>query len=556
MAANWCCQSWYFFLSCNMSIIYLKNIMKKIFALLILSILCGNMLSAQENTKLLRYPNTSKTQLTFNYGGDVYVASIKGGYAQKITSSTGIEQMPRFSPDGKTIAFLAEYDGNNEVYTIPATGGEPFRVTYAMDMTKNMADRQGPDKIIMQWTDDGKEIIYRSRMESWNVLTGKLYRTSVDGSGVPQSLPVPRGGFCSLSPDGSKMAYNRIFREYRTWKRYRGGQADDIWIYDFKSLELKNITNNPAQDIIPMWAGNRIYFLSDRDKTMNLFCYELSTGQTRKVTNFTKYDVKFPSLGAEHIAFENGGMIYIVKLSDEEMQVIDIKIVNDFVSSRTTLENVSKNITGFDIAPAANRALFCARGDIFIVPTEYSSTRNITGTSDVHERNARWSPNGDWIAFISDKTGDDEVYLIQPDGKNMTQLTKDTKAYRYNLTWSPDSKKLINSDNARRLTVIDITGKTEKEIYKSKTYSVTDVAWSPDSRWISFAYTNPEGFSIINFYSLEQNKTYQITSEFYSSSDMVFSDDGKYLFFTSDRDFNPRVSSVEWNFAYLDMARV
>lgn len=535
----------------------MKHIVIAISTLFLISLSSNaQIFSSSEASKLMRYPNTSKTEITFNYAGDIYVAPLQGGYALRLTSSEGIEQMPRFSPDGNTIAFVGEYDGNPEIYTIPKTGGTPFRVTYSMDMA-DVADRQGPDKIIMQWTNDGKEIVYRSRMESWSVLTGKLYKTLANGGGLPQDIPVPRGGFCSLSPDGNKMAYNRIFREYRTWKRYRGGQADDIWIYDFKTQDLKNITNNPAQDIIPMWAGDKIYFLSDRDDIMNIFCYDIPTGNTRKITNFSKYDVKFPSLGAEHISFENGGLLYVIKLSTEEMQIVNIKIVDDFLTARSRFINVKDRISGFDIDPNGKRGLINARGEIFVVPTKNAVISNLTKTSGVHERDAVWSPNGDFIAYVADNTGANEVYIMQPNGENKTQLTKNTECYRYGIVWSPDSKKILNSDNMRNLSIIDIASKTEKVIFTSRTYAIQEASWSPDSKWVVYSYMNDTtNMRVLNLYSIDQNKAYKISDDFYNTSSPVFSKNGKYLFFVSDRDFKPKVSSVEWNYAYLEMSRI
>ena len=320
-----------------------------------------------DETRLLRYPNTSDNKITFTFGGNIYIASIDGGFATKLTSHIGIEQISRFSPDGQMVAFIGQYDGNQEIYTVSINGGTPKRITYSIDQP-GITDRQGPDKIIMQWTADGKQIIYRARMETWNALTGKLYKTNADGSGLPIDIPVPKSGFASISPDGTKMVYNKIFREYRTWKRYRGGQADDIWIYDFNTKELKNITNNPAQDIIPMWAGDKIYYLSDRDDKMNIYCYDLNTTQTRKITDFKEFDVKFPSLGNRHISFENAGYLYTMRLDNEDIKQLKIKVIDDEITSREELIDVKNRITNFDISPDGKRGLIEARGDIFIVP--------------------------------------------------------------------------------------------------------------------------------------------------------------------------------------------
>ena len=343
----------------------------RIVALLLFFVFISTSLSSQDadETRLLRYPNTSDKHITFTNGGNIYIAPIDGGLATKLTSHIGIENISRLSPDGQTIAFIGEYDGNPEIYTMSINGGNPKRITYSMDHP-NMTDRRGPDKIIMQWSADGKQIIYRGRMETWNGSIGKLYKTNADGSGLPIDIPVPKSGFASLSPDENQIAYNRIFREYRTWKRYRGGQADDIWIYDFNTKELTNITNNPAQDIIPMWAGNKIYYLSDRDNRMNLYCYDLTTKQTRKITNFTDFDIKFPSLGKNHISFENAGYLYTMSLENEEIKQLKIKVIDDEITSRNELIDVKNRITNFDISPDGKRGLIEARGEIFIVPNK------------------------------------------------------------------------------------------------------------------------------------------------------------------------------------------
>ena len=226
-------------------------------------------------------------------------------------------------------------------------------------------------------------------------------------------------GFCSYSPDYKKLAYNRVFREFRTWKRYRGGQADDIWIYDFEKKTTENITNNLAQDIFPMWSGNKIYFISDRDQRLNLFSYDLTTKATSKLTDFKDFDIKFPSLGDKAIVFENGGFIYRFDLATEKTEKVTVFINEDFAAGRGGIIDVSKNITNFEISPDGNRALFGARGEIFTVPVTNGNTRNITGSSGIHERNSKWSPDGKWIAFISDASGEDEIY-IEPQSGNGT----------------------------------------------------------------------------------------------------------------------------------------
>ncbi|MGQ9470206.1 MAG: S41 family peptidase [Candidatus Aminicenantales bacterium] len=514
---------------------------------------------APEEGRVLRFPTIFGNQVVFTYAGDLYAVPASGGTARKLTTHPGYEAFPRFSPDGKYIAFTGEYDGNREVYVIPAEGGVPVRVTYTPVLSRDdIADRMGPNNIVFGWTPDGSKIVFRSRMQEWNDFNGQLYLVSRNG-GLPEQLPVPRGGFCSFSPDGKKMAYNRIFREFRTWKRYRGGMADEIWIYDFETKKLENITNNPALDIIPMWSGDRIYFLSDRDENqrMNLYGYDLNTKETRQLTNFKDFDIKFPSLGPEAIVFEKGGYLYRFDLKSEQTAKIPVIIADDLASGREELVKVADKITTFDIAPDGQRAVFGARGDIFTVPKKHGNTRNLTPSSGVHERNARWSPDGRWIAFISDQTGREEIYIVAQDGEAPArQLTRDGDTYKYSLLWSPDSQKILWDDRAFRLSYVDIkTGQVE-EVVKAKAWEIDSYAWSPDSRWIAYAKPEIEGMMRLYLYSLDSKKTYEVTDGWYNSYGPVFSSDGRYLFFVSDRDFTPVYSRTEFNHAYLSMSRI
>ncbi|MGQ9617894.1 MAG: S41 family peptidase [Candidatus Aminicenantia bacterium] len=531
--------------------------MKKFFVLLFLFIV--SFVFAIEEARVLRFPAIYKDQVIFTYAGDIYTVSASGGIARKLTSHIGYECFARFSPDGKYIAFTGEYDGNREVYLIPSEGGIPKRLTYTPVLSRDdISDRMGPNNIVMGWTPDGKYIIFLSRMREWNDFNGQLYLVSKDG-GLPDQLPLPRGGFCSFSPDGTKLAYNRIFREFRTWKRYRGGMADDIWIYDFKSKKIENITNNPALDIIPMWHGDKIYFLSDRDENarMNLYVYEMSTKRTRKLTNFEDYDIKFPSLSDDSIVFEKGGYIYRLDLKTEKTNKIQVFIADDLITGREEIVKVSDRITNFDISPDGKRALFGARGEIFTVPTKFGNTRNLTNSSGVHERNPKWSPDGKWIAFISDKTGKDEIYIVPQDGSEESiQITKDGDTYKYDIVWSPDSKKIMWSDRKFRLKYVDIETRNVIEVAKATVWEIRSYTWSPDSNWIAYAKPELEGMTKIYIYSLPEKKTYEVTDGWYNSYSPLFSSEGKYLFFVSDRDFNPVYSRTEFNHAYLFMSRI
>ncbi len=525
---------------------------------LLLALICGTAYAGNE-ARVLRFPAVFGDQVVFSYAGDLYTVSSAGGIARRLTSHEGFEVFARFSPDGKYIAFTGEYDGNREVYLIPKEGGIPKRLTYTPTLGRDdVSDRMGPNNIVIGWKHDSKHIVFRSRMREWNDFNGQLYLVSIEGT-IPEQIPLPRGGFCSFSPDDKKLAYNRVFREFRTWKRYRGGMADDIWVYDFETKQVENITDNPAQDIIPMWSGNKIYFLSDRDenKKMNLYVYDCDNKEIKKLTSFTEFDIKFPSLGPEAIVFENGGYIYRFELAKGEAVKVPVVIANDTNSNRNKIIKVSDSITNYEISPDGKRALFGARGEVFTVPVKHGNTRNLTNTSGVHERNSKWSPDGKWIAYISDSSGEDEIYILAQDGSGkQQQVTKDADTYKYQIYWSPDSKKILWSDKLLRLNYVDIQTKKVTEVARAKAWEINQYCWSPDSNWLAYVKPELESMMKIYLYNIETKKTIEVTDGWYSSYSPCFHSGGKYLFFVSDRDFNPIFSRTEYNHSYLSMGRI
>jgi tricorn protease len=536
----------------------MTNTLKMKRQLMIILALAGSIgiLRAQEETKLLRFPATYQHQVVFTYAGDLYSTSDKGGIARRLTSHPGFEMFAKFSPDGRTIAFTAQYDGNTEVFTIPSEGGTPKRITYTATLTRDdVGDRMGPNNIVMGWTPDGQYIIYRSRKQSFNDFKGQVFKVPVNG-GLSEQLPFSVAGSNSYSPDGKKLAFNRVFREFRTWKYYQGGMADDIWIYDFNTEKSENITNNNSQDIFPMWTGNKIFFLSDRDRIMNLFCYDLSTKLTSKVTDFKEYDIKFPSVGDSNIIFENGGSLYTFGLADSKLTRLQVIIENDFLYDRKEWKDVSGSIRAIDLSPNAERLIISARGELFNTPVKQGITRNLTNTSGVHERDASWSPDGKSIAYLSDQTGEFEIYISDPKSLESTrQLTKSSETYIFGFSWSPDSKSLLFFDKKFRLWLVDVaTGKRTK-IVESEMGPVGDFSWSPDSKWIAFVLPE-QGMSIVRLFSIESGKIFDVTDEWYESGNPVFSRDGKYLVFVSARTFNPTYSATEFNHSYQDMNKI
>lgn len=508
-----------------------------------------------DEARLLRFPTIHSGRIVFTHAGDLFTVPASGGIARRLTSGDGYEMFARFSPDGRQLAFTGQYDGNTEVYIMPADGGVPKRLTYTATLDRDdVSDRMGPNNIVMTWRDN-ETVVYRSRRTQWNPFKGHLLLARTTG-GMPEELPLPRGGWCSYSPDGRKLAYNRVFREFRTWKRYRGGQADEIWIYDFEAKTTEKIASDPAQDIFPMWRDDRIYFVSERDENhkANLFVYDLKSKQTRPLTRFTEFDVKFPSLGDSAIVFEMGGYIFQFDLATEQASQVPIEIREDFASGRGGLRDVSKEVTSFDVAPDGSRAVFGARGDVFTVPAKQGPTRNLTRSPGIHERNAVWSPDGRWIAYVADTTGEDEIYIRLQDGSGEpTRLTDGADTYKYQLRWSPDSKRILWSDKKNRLQFIEITSRQITLVARSNDWEIVDFTWAPDSQWIAFLQPEPRRFGRIQLYSLVSKETTPVTDGWSTVGSPAFSSDGKLLFFVSARTFNPTYSQTEWNHSYGDM---
>jgi len=531
---------------------------KKIFTtILFLNVFFGYIFG-QEETLLMRFPNIQNDLVVFTYAGDIYSMQLDGdGVARRLTSDEGYEMFAKISPDGKNIAFTAQYDGNTEVYLMPAEGGDPVRLTYTATLTRDdVSDRMGPNNIVMAWTPDSKNIIYRSRCYAYNDFIGQLFSVSIDGD-LPVELPLKEGGFCSFSDDGKMLAFNKVFREFRTWKYYKGGMADDIWLYDYEAGEAVKLFENDAQDIFPMFYQDKIFYLSDRDRTMNLFVFDLTTNEETKITDYTDYDIKFPSIGGNKIIFEKGGYLYYYDIEQEEIIDIMVFINNDFASTRNKLIEAENYIEDVDISPKGERLIYSARGDIFSVPAKSGITKNLTKTSDAHDREVKWSPDGNYIAYLSDADGEFEIYIQKQDGtEEAKQITDAADTYYYSLQWSPDSKKILFYDKKLRLRYVDIDKKIITEVALSDKWEISDFDWSPDSKWITFALPNQASQNKICLYNLLSKQTIDVTNGWYYSDQPQFSHDGKYLYFTSQNYFKPIYSDVEWNYAYKNMGNI
>jgi tricorn protease len=500
--------------------------------------------------RLLRFPDVSKDKIAFSYGGDLWLVAKNGGVAQRITSHPGQELFPKFSPDGKWIAFTAQYDGDYNVYIMPSEGGQPRQLTFHPG-GGHLNERMGFHNQVITWTPDSKRIVFLTRRDTFNDWFGRLYSLSIDG-GLPEALPLDKGGLTSYSADGTKIAYNRIFRNFRTWKRYTGGMAQDIWIYDLKANRIEQMPHTEWTDTFPMWHGDTIYFDSDRgpEHRLNLYSYSLSAHEIKQLTHFTDFDVNWPSLGPDAIVFENGGYLYLFDLNSQQEHKLTVYVPGDRDLARKHWANVSSLITDFDISPDGKRAVFTARGDVFTVPAKEGSIRDLTRTPGIREKYVAWSPDGRWVAYMSDRTGEDELYIMPQDGLGQEQrITFDGKMFRLLPLWSPDSKKLVFADKEARLYYVDVSEKKPVFIDQGKYFDITDYNWSPDSSWVAYSKAAENHNGVIYLYGLADKKITPVTTNASDSSGPYFDPEGKYLYFLSNRDYNEVLGVYDFEFA-------
>jgi tricorn protease len=510
--------------------------------------------SAQIDARMFRQPDVSATQIAFVYAGDIWVVPKAGGLAVRLSSPRGEEQFPRFSPDGSKLAFSANYDGNLDVYVVPTQGGDPVRVTH-----HPMADR------LIDWHPDGARVLFVSSRESGRQRYNQFYLAGA-GGGLPEKLAVPYGEFGSFSPDGQQIAYLPQSQAFRTWKRYRGGWSPDIWVFDLKTLAASNVTKLDAIDEFPMWRGDTIYFLSDRGATQkqNIWALNRTTGAVRQVTDFRDYDITFPSMGPSDIVFEAGGRLYLLDLATEKSREVPVQVVTDRTTLKPRSEKVAARIASATVSPTGKRAAFEARGDIFSVPAENGPVMNVSRTSGVAERYPRWSPDGRTLAYWSDKTGEYELTLRPADGAGAERtLTALGPGFRYAPHWSPDSARVAYVDQALKIRVTEIAnGKTTEidtcPIYMSHgTLEGLSLRWSADSRWLTWARGVADtANSAVFLYDTKLAKKHQATSGYFSDAEPVFDPDGKYLYFSSNRAFEPVYSDFDNGWSYPNSTRL
>jgi tricorn protease len=505
--------------------------------------------AASAETRLLRFPDVHGDKVVFTYGGDLWIAPDTGGTAVRLTAHPGVELFAKFSPDGKWIAFTGQYDGDEQVYIMPAAGGVPKQLTY-YPAKGPFAPRWGWDNQVYGWTNDGKRVIFRSHRDGWETPLSRLYTVSMDG-GPAEALPMPESGAGSFSPGGNKIVYSPRARDFRTEKRYSGGQANQLYIFDTETLESKLITDHPRASRDPMWIGSAIYFDSDRDGKFNLFSYDTSSGKTTQVTFFKDWDLRWPSTDRERrIVYERDGKLEIFDVKTRKITPLSITVPDDGLARRPTHIAAANLIESASLSPKGERVLFSARGDIFSAPAEKGPTRNLTRTSGAHDKWPRWSPDGSKVAFVSDKTGEEELWVVAQDGSAPPeQLTSGGKAMRYGPEWAPDGKRIAFSDKDGKVYVLTVDDKKVTEIARSHRGQVRDYEWSPRGNHLAFSMNDSNLVSGVYVWSQRDNQVRRVTDRYFDAFGPSWDPEGNYLYFISVREFAPLISGAEFNYA-------
>jgi tricorn protease len=501
-------------------------------------------------TKLLRFPDVHGDEVVFTYAGDLWKAPAAGGLARRLTAHPGVELFAKFSPDGASIAFTGQYDGDEQVYVVPATGGEPRQLTF-YPAHGPLAPRWGYDHQVYGWTPDGKSILFRSLRDANGGRTETaLYTVALEG-GLPVRLPMPTAGAGDFAPDGERLVYSPLFRDFRTWKRYQGGWAQDLTLFDLADHQVTPIAPSPHTERDPMWIGDAIYFVSDRDGTLNLYRSNLGGDAVEQLTRSTVWDVRWASSdNVGRIVYESGGELEIYHLASGAVTRLAIQVPDDGLYKRSARVSAAGQIEDFELSPKGERALFVARGDLFTAPVEHGPTRNLTRSSGAHDRWARWSPDGRTIAYVSDATGEDQIHLVAQDGAGEPRvLTTGLATMLYAPAWSPDGERIAFSDKNGKVHVVTVASGERVEIADDEYGRVRDYAWSPDGAWLAFSLTDANRSNSIWIWSVADGALRRITDERFNEYQPAWGPKGNYLYFLSEREYAPQISTLEWNFA-------
>lgn len=517
--------------------------MRSIVTLLALIVVLSQISAAGNEARFMKYPDVNKDKIVFTYQGDLWLASTSGGVARRITSSPGNEFSPKFSPDGKWIAFSGSYDGAVNVYVIPAEGGEPTRVTYLPTWPQ-----------VVCWTPDGERIVYRSYIENYIGRDPNLFFVGKNGS-APEKFPIDRGRLCSFSPDGKQMVYQRKGSEDNYWKRYKGGQYTDLWKFNFTTGVFTPMTDYVGKNAYPMWIGDAMYFVSDRTNGVsNLYKENFSNNKVDQVTLFGDVDVMAPSTDGATVIFTHDGYLHLLNVTTGEVKKISVECPSDGWITRTKTINPKDFVHSARVGNDGKTVAVEARGDIYTVPSEKGEPKNLSNSSGTRERYPQLSPDGKTVAFISDKTGEYQIYTQSINGGAWTQLTTTLDRTLYHIEWAPDGKRILFGTKDFALYVLDVAAKKLTKIDESNQlkndeffWEVSDYSWSPDSKWVCYSLVQYNKNSQIFIYNVEDNKKYAVTDDFFDNLSPTFDKNGDYLYFLSSRNFDILMDFYEDN---------
>jgi tricorn protease len=514
-------------------------------AAVLLCLACG---AQAAGTKLLRFPDVWHDRLVFSYAGDLWTASTQGGTAVRLTANPGLELFGKFSPDGRYIAFTAQYGGDEQVYVMPSTGGAPRQLTF-YPAQGPLVERWGFDNQVYGWTPDGESILFRSTRDGYLLTDSKLY-TVPRGGGAATALPMPVSGAGHFSPDGKRIVYSPLWRDFRSEKRYLGGWANDLYIFDLEHPALMQVTKDPHTDRDPMWIGDAVFFNSDRSGVFNLYRYDVASGQTVEVTHYRDWDVRWPSADDGQIVYELDGELHVYDTRSRADRAISITVPADATTTLPQAVNAADNVESQVVSPGGERVAVVARGDVFTVPVEHGVTRNITHSSNAHDREVAWSADGKRLAYISDRSGEEELYVQAQDGNSPATALTTGGATRYSAPrWSPDNQRIAVADQTGRLDVVEVTSRVRLTIAHDPLEFTLDYQWSPDGRFLAYTLNAANGFSGVYVWSVAENKSYRVTAENFDAQSPAWSPDGELLYFLSARQYQPILSGVEFDFA-------
>ncbi|MBX3464470.1 MAG: PD40 domain-containing protein [Planctomycetes bacterium] len=524
-------------------------------ALALLAVVASAPLVAQ--TRLLRFPDLHGDQVVFTYGGDLWRAPLGGGTAVRLTSAPGVELCAKFSPDGASIAFTGQIDGDEQVYVVPSGGGAPQQLTF-YPARGPLPDRWGYDNQVYGWTPDGAAVLFRSLRQAWTPAGGRLYTVALPAhaearGALPVPLPMPVAGAGEFAPDGRRLVYSPLFRDFRTWKRYEGGWAQDLHVFDPATGTATNVTDHPRTDRDPMWIGDRIWFASDRTGTLNLWSCDPATKAARQETFSTTWDVRWPSAGGpgdDRIVYEQGGELWWFDCRTRTEHAIPIVVPDEGLAMRATTVDASGLVEHFALGPGGRRAAFAARGDLLTVPKEHGDVRNLTRSPGAHDKHPSFSPDGSQLAFVSDRSGEEQIWLVDHLGAEPPrQLTQGLTAMLHAPRWSPDGRWLAfgDKDGVLRLCAVD-TGELV-EIADEPRGQIGDHAWSPCSGHLAFSLTASTELRALHVYSLADRTLRRVSRPLADDSDPAWDPRGERLYFLGLRGFQPRLSTTyEWDF--------